>query len=75
MNQTIAVFIFYLVAHYLLAAAFLFAVVGIYEPLTNRRTPMALVQLLVILWPIYVFLYTIHIAALLIHNIRCNHGT
>jgi hypothetical protein len=75
MNPTAAIFLFYLVSFYLLAAAMLFTATGIYEPMHRKRVHMGLVQLMVILWPVYFVAYAIHITARLIHDARINHGT
>ena len=74
MNLTLILILVNLVAHYFLAAAFLFALTNAYDFLRVRQVPMLWVQLLVVLWPIYLLAYLIHAVAQRV-NARCKYGT
>ena len=69
MNTT-TILALYLLFYYLWMAGFLFSFTGIYDPLHDYRVSLWVVNILVLLWPVYLLLYLAHLAIVLAYQLR-----
>ena len=71
---TVTLIVILIVSHYLVVAGFLFSLTDLYLPLYYRFTPMSVVLLAVLLWPIYLLVYAAHVLLIVGYQLRAKYG-